>query len=170
MLSSGRFFNLSCCCSGRQNTVLSYLAPNRTHGMKPLPRHQDSRTLLQRPQRQVKRTNDTAAYPDAYLALLRDCHELADVVLLGRLLQVPALVGTTSLGEPSATPTVESSRSGGPGGRRGGRLGKRVRCALYLGLRKRNRQHAIAFSSTCGLVAMTSASHAEGRQFDPGQV
>ena len=25
-------------------------------------------------------------------------------------------------------------------------------------------------SSTCGLVAMTSASHAEGRQFDPGQV
>ena len=116
MLSSGRFLNLSCCCSGCRNTVLSYLAPNHTHGMKPLPRHQDSRTLLQRPQRQVKRTNDTAAYPDAYLALLRDCHELADVVLLGRLLQVPALVGTTSLGEPSATPTVESSRSGGPGG------------------------------------------------------
>ena len=28
-----------------------------------------------------------------------------------------------------------------------------------------------AFSpSTCGLVAMTSAQHAEGRQFDPGQV
>ena len=26
------------------------------------------------------------------------------------------------------------------------------------------------FRSTCGLVAMTSASHAEGRQFDPGQV
>jgi hypothetical protein len=25
-------------------------------------------------------------------------------------------------------------------------------------------------NSTCGLVAMTSASHAEGRQFDPGQV
>ena len=25
-------------------------------------------------------------------------------------------------------------------------------------------------SGTCGLVAMTSASHAEGRQFDPGQV
>jgi hypothetical protein len=24
--------------------------------------------------------------------------------------------------------------------------------------------------STCGLVAMTSASHTEGRQFDPGQV
>ena len=24
--------------------------------------------------------------------------------------------------------------------------------------------------STCGLVAMTSAQHAEGRQFDPGQV
>ena len=24
--------------------------------------------------------------------------------------------------------------------------------------------------STCGLVAMTSASHAEGRQLDPGQV
>jgi hypothetical protein len=23
---------------------------------------------------------------------------------------------------------------------------------------------------TCGLVAMTSAPHAEGRQFDPGQV
>jgi hypothetical protein len=23
---------------------------------------------------------------------------------------------------------------------------------------------------TCGLVAMTSVSHAEGRQFDPGQV
>ena len=27
-----------------------------------------------------------------------------------------------------------------------------------------------ALSSTCGLVAMTSASHAEGRQLDPGQV
>ena len=27
-----------------------------------------------------------------------------------------------------------------------------------------------SISSTCGLVAMTSASHAEGRQFDPGQV
>ena len=26
------------------------------------------------------------------------------------------------------------------------------------------------YPSTCGLVAMTSASHAEGRQFDPGQV
>ena len=26
------------------------------------------------------------------------------------------------------------------------------------------------FRSTCGLVAMTSASHAEGRQLDPGQV
>ena len=26
------------------------------------------------------------------------------------------------------------------------------------------------FQSTCGLVAMTSVSHAEGRQFDPGQV
>ena len=26
------------------------------------------------------------------------------------------------------------------------------------------------FQSTCGLVAMTSASHAEGRHFDPGQV
>ena len=26
------------------------------------------------------------------------------------------------------------------------------------------------WQSTCGLVAMTSASHAEGRQFDPGQV
>ena len=25
-------------------------------------------------------------------------------------------------------------------------------------------------NSTCGLVAMTSASHAEGRQLDPGQV
>ena len=25
-------------------------------------------------------------------------------------------------------------------------------------------------TGTCGLVAMTSASHAEGRQFDPGQV
>ena len=24
--------------------------------------------------------------------------------------------------------------------------------------------------STCGLVAMTSAQHAEGRQFDPGQI
>ena len=26
------------------------------------------------------------------------------------------------------------------------------------------------YIGTCGLVAMTSASHAEGRQFDPGQV
>ena len=26
------------------------------------------------------------------------------------------------------------------------------------------------FQGSCGLVAMTSASHAEGRQFDPGQV
>ena len=29
---------------------------------------------------------------------------------------------------------------------------------------------AIMSNGTCGLVAMTSASHAEGRQFDPGQV
>jgi hypothetical protein len=29
---------------------------------------------------------------------------------------------------------------------------------------------ACRYISTCGLVAMTSASHAEGRQFDPGQV
>ena len=29
---------------------------------------------------------------------------------------------------------------------------------------------AIVPQSTCGLVAMTSASHAKGRQFDPGQV
>ena len=28
----------------------------------------------------------------------------------------------------------------------------------------------IAITCTRGLVAMTSASHAEGRQFDPGQV
>ena len=28
----------------------------------------------------------------------------------------------------------------------------------------------VILTSTCGLVAMTSASHAEGRQFDPGQV
>ena len=27
-----------------------------------------------------------------------------------------------------------------------------------------------SLSGTCGLVAMTSAQHAEGRQFDPGQV
>ena len=26
------------------------------------------------------------------------------------------------------------------------------------------------WTSSCGLVAMTTASHAEGRQFDPGQV
>ena len=29
---------------------------------------------------------------------------------------------------------------------------------------------SLGIGSTCGLVAMTSASHAEGRQFDPGQV
>ena len=29
--------------------------------------------------------------------------------------------------------------------------------------------HALS-ASTCGLVAMTSASHAEGRRFDPDQV
>ena len=29
---------------------------------------------------------------------------------------------------------------------------------------------AVDSQGTCGLVAMTSASHAEGRQFDPGQV
>ena len=28
----------------------------------------------------------------------------------------------------------------------------------------------VVLTSTCGLVAMTSASHAEGRQFDPGHV
>ena len=28
----------------------------------------------------------------------------------------------------------------------------------------------MTLNSTCGLVAMTSAQHAEGRQFDPGQV
>ena len=31
-------------------------------------------------------------------------------------------------------------------------------------------QTGTAITSTCGLVAMTSASHAEGRQLDPGQV
>ena len=31
-------------------------------------------------------------------------------------------------------------------------------------------QSGSATTSTCGLVAMTSASHAEGRQLDPGQV
>ena len=36
-------------------------------------------------------------------------------------------------------------------------------CVCALG-----QQHGLR--STCGLVAMTSASHAEGRQFDPGQV
>ena len=29
---------------------------------------------------------------------------------------------------------------------------------------------SVLHSSTCGLLAMTPASHAEGRQFDPGQV
>ena len=28
----------------------------------------------------------------------------------------------------------------------------------------------VVMQRTCGLVAMTSAPHAEGRQFDPGQV
>ena len=32
------------------------------------------------------------------------------------------------------------------------------------------RAQAQLLRRTCGLVAMTSASHAEGRQFDPGQV
>ena len=32
------------------------------------------------------------------------------------------------------------------------------------------RRSVLEVMSTCGLVAMTSASHAEGRQFDPGQV
>ena len=36
--------------------------------------------------------------------------------------------------------------------------------------RQDRRAHAKMNISTCGLVAMTSASHAEGRQFDPGQV
>ena len=31
-------------------------------------------------------------------------------------------------------------------------------------------QYSRRVKGTCGLVAMTSASHAEGRQFDPGQV
>ena len=31
-------------------------------------------------------------------------------------------------------------------------------------------QAEMPYTSTCGLVAMTSAPHAEGRQFDPGQV
>ena len=30
--------------------------------------------------------------------------------------------------------------------------------------------HPLSMRGTCGLVAMTSAQHAEGRQFDPGQV
>ena len=30
--------------------------------------------------------------------------------------------------------------------------------------------HLLVFQGTCGLVAMTSAQHAEGRQFNPGQV
>ena len=38
-------------------------------------------------------------------------------------------------------------------------------------LRRRPKEsHAWNRQSTCGLVAMTSASRAEGRQFDPGQV
>ena len=32
------------------------------------------------------------------------------------------------------------------------------------------RHQKTTIRSTCGLVAMTSASHAEGRQFDPGLV
>ena len=40
---------------------------------------------------------------------------------------------------------------------------------------RRNASHGrkargLCAHGTCGLVAMTSASHAEGRQFDPGQV
>ena len=47
------------------------------------------------------------------------------------------------------------------------------RTTLRLLIIRRRRQLRRCFSealSTCGLVAMTSASHAEGRQFDPGQV
>ena len=44
---------------------------------------------------------------------------------------------------------------------------------LWCNLIKRNRQFFFGLSylnGTSGLVAMTSASHAEGRQFDPGRV
>ena len=51
----------------------------------------------------------------------------------------------------------------------------RVRCVQPLPLCQRSRSSTASFVQTkhhrtCGLVAMTSASHAEGRQFDPGQV
>ena len=39
-----------------------------------------------------------------------------------------------------------------------------VTAAVFLMRGEQQRQ------GTCGLVAMTSASHAEGRHFDPGQV
>ena len=38
------------------------------------------------------------------------------------------------------------------------------------GLRDYQQRGGQLCQGTCGLVAMTSASHAEGRQFDPGQV
>ena len=47
-------------------------------------------------------------------------------------------------------------------------LGGSMPSGLHVHLR---RCHAPSeLPSTCGLVAMASASHAEGRQFDPGQV
>ena len=39
-----------------------------------------------------------------------------------------------------------------------------------LNVRDATLQYSRRLKGTCGLVAMTSASHAEGRQFDPGQV
>ena len=45
-----------------------------------------------------------------------------------------------------------------------------TRASQILGRFEFERQKYHARMSTCGLVAMTSASHAEIRQFDPGQV
>ena len=46
----------------------------------------------------------------------------------------------------------------------------RARCSSQICTRSFQHKHPALDTGTCGLVAMTSASHAEGRQFDPGQV
>ena len=43
-------------------------------------------------------------------------------------------------------------------------------CQCDRGMQRRASIQEESVISTCGLVAMTSAQHAEGRQFDPSQV
>ena len=74
----------------------------------------------------------------------------------------------------AAAPHGQAGLRGGEGGEphaNYARVGTaRARCSSKISTRSCLHKHPVLDTSTCGLAAMTSASHAEGRQFDPGQV